>query len=267
MTNFPRRTRCYRCDLPRADSAISGSLTQAPPSFFSNDGTKDIGQTASQFMLFRNLESTVSEDLLLKGALKLASSPAAIKRVLVIRDRRTNESWRFGFAEFVSVEESKIAFNKYQENMTGYTISSKPVTVSYIHPGVFVPVFQTRPGSERWTFEPLGTGGGGVKLAYWDEEGYASVLLAEGANKTAESGDASGQGNSEGKNKVKKKEKDIMTMVDGDKSKKRKADPSISKDSAPANKKVSVQTEQLVLLLTQAGTGCSFTSSILAESS
>lgn len=56
-----------------------------------------------------------------------------------------------------------------------FTISSKPVTADYIHAGVFVPVFDTAEGTERFTFSPLGNAG--VKLAYWDQEAWASELV------------------------------------------------------------------------------------------
>ena len=82
----------------------------------------------SQFLLFRELAEGVGEEMLAKGVQKLlAPSPnsaehtqggpkngatvvedgareGSVKRVLLIRDRRTDESWRFGFVEFAGVE-------------------------------------------------------------------------------------------------------------------------------------------------------------------
>ena len=89
----------------------------------------------SQFLLFRGLEPSVTEELLAKGAAKLykvtgSSSPlqtgqtkkptakvasttgdanlgakeGTLKRVLLVRDRQSRESWRYGFAEFASIE-------------------------------------------------------------------------------------------------------------------------------------------------------------------
>lgn len=91
--------------------------------------------TPSQFLLLRGLEPTVTEDLLAKGVAKLykpsrkSSPPAAnatkkgnakvasttgdanlgakegsLRRVLLVRSRKTNESWRYGFAEFAAIE-------------------------------------------------------------------------------------------------------------------------------------------------------------------
>lgn len=92
--------------------------------------------TPSQFLLLRGLEPSVSEELLAKGVSKLfkpagsnnlptqsnakkgakvasttgdanlGAREGTLRRVLLVRDRRTNESWRFGFAEYASVEVS-----------------------------------------------------------------------------------------------------------------------------------------------------------------
>lgn len=86
--------------------------------------------TVSQFLLLRELSEGVGEEMLAKGVQKLlAFNPdstehaqvdakskqgasaveggareGSIKRVLLVRDRRTGESWRFGFVEFAGVE-------------------------------------------------------------------------------------------------------------------------------------------------------------------
>lgn len=86
----------------------------------------------------------MTEDLLAKGVIKLykpsrRSSPSAIstakktnakvasttgdanlgakegslRRVLLVRDRRSNESWRYGFAEFGTVDVKLAPWNKW----------------------------------------------------------------------------------------------------------------------------------------------------------
>ncbi|EFE37767.1 hypothetical protein TRV_07566 [Trichophyton verrucosum HKI 0517] len=206
-----------------------------------NYGDNDVSTdgTPSQFLLFRGLESSVTEEVLAKGVAKLckqsksaaasASSgssgvggaPAkkvakvasttgdsnlgardgSIRRVLLVRDRRTNESWGYGFAEFATVEDAQCALTRYT-SLDTFTISSKPVLASYIHAGVFVPVLNLNPGVhssttgtnselERFTFSPLGNLA--AKLAYWDEEAYASELKLATAAATSElSGKAGG---------------------------------------------------------------------------
>lgn len=108
-----------------------------PKQSVTNSGDSDASPNGSpsQFLLLRGLEPTVTEDLLAKGVSKLYKpsrqpSPAAgsnpkksnakvasttgdanlgakegsLRRVLLVRDRRTNESWRYGFAEFATVD-------------------------------------------------------------------------------------------------------------------------------------------------------------------
>lgn len=97
-----------------------------------NDAAPD--NQPSQFLLFRGLEPSVTEELLAKGVSKLyrpaPSGPdntpgnqkkgakvasttgdsnlgardGSIRRVLLVRDRKSNDSWRYGFAEFAAVQ-------------------------------------------------------------------------------------------------------------------------------------------------------------------
>jgi hypothetical protein len=100
-----------------------------------NNGDSDVSpdNTPSQFLIIRGLEPTVTEELLVKGVSKLYKSPGntaqpppalkkgfkvasttgdtnlgakegSIRRILLVRDRGTNESWRYGFAEFAAVD-------------------------------------------------------------------------------------------------------------------------------------------------------------------
>ena len=118
------------------DMAALNQAAAAKPQYM-NSGDSDASPngTPSQFLLIRNLEPTVTEDLLAKGVAKLykpgrrSSPPAAIaskkssakvasttgdanlgakegslRRILLVRDRRNNESWRYGFAEFATIE-------------------------------------------------------------------------------------------------------------------------------------------------------------------
>lgn len=124
-------------DLTLAGISAPGILATAKPSHFTNNGDSDVSPdgTPSQFLLLRGLEPTVTEELLAKGVAKLykptgGSSPqgpssskkpgakvasttgdsnlgakdGSIRRVLLVRDRKNNDSWRYGFAEFATVE-------------------------------------------------------------------------------------------------------------------------------------------------------------------
>ena len=113
--------------------------TQSAQTQFANSGDSDASpnNAPSQFVLLRGLEPTVTEELLAKGVAKLykpsssvqqttsqsskksaakvasttgdanlGAREGSLRRVLLVRDRRSNDSWRYGFAEFASVEVS-----------------------------------------------------------------------------------------------------------------------------------------------------------------
>lgn len=221
-----------------------------------NIGDNDVApdNTPSQFLLFRGLDSSATEEVFSKGVTKLYKLSAedhqnaetgpkkskvasttgdsnlgaregSLRRVLLVRDRRSNESWKFGFAEFATVEvcmflkiytKDSAHYKKSQDAQAAlaklnafekFTIASKPVLASYIHAGVFVPVINPTPSTARFTFSPLNNPG--MKLAYWDEEGYVTELLVS----TEEL-------------EKKPKTESKSTTKDGDKAKKRKAETS-----------------------------------------
>ena len=117
--------------------AALGNAMQAKPPQFLNSGDSDASPdgTPSQFLLIRGLEPSVTEELLAKGVAKmykpsgglspptaaaskkggakvasttgdanLGAKEGSIRRVLLVRDRRNDESWRYGFAEFATVD-------------------------------------------------------------------------------------------------------------------------------------------------------------------
>ena len=115
--------------------ATYGQTSGAKPQYM-NSGDSDVSPNGapSQFLLIRGLEPTVSEDLLAKGVAKLykpsrrspppnvnskkssakvasttgdanlGAREGSLRRILLVRDRRNNESWRYGFAEFASID-------------------------------------------------------------------------------------------------------------------------------------------------------------------
>ena len=125
--------------LTLLDMTTYGQGATTKPQYM-NSGDSDAlpNGAPSQFLLIRGLEPTVTEDLLAKGIAKLykpgrrPSPPTAtaskksnakvasttgdanlgakegsLRRVLLVRDRRSNESWRYGFAEFATIDVSK----------------------------------------------------------------------------------------------------------------------------------------------------------------
>lgn len=158
---------------------------------------------ASQFILVRGLEPGANEELLARGVSKLyktrlisesaeprvkkpkissttddaslGAKNGSLRRVLLMRDRKSGDSWRYGFAEFNTVEDAQAAMTKFR-SLEKFTISSKPVTLSYIHAGVFVPVLQAMDQELiKFTFSPLSNAA--TRLMYWDESAYASEFV------------------------------------------------------------------------------------------
>lgn len=184
----------------------SGMPVSAQVSTGDSDVSPDNG--ASQFLLLRGLKPEVSEELLAKGVTKLYKSestpppppptaesrPAnklkastaskdtnvgaregSLRRVLLVRDRKTDESWKYGFAEFDTVDDAQAAMAKFN-SLEKFTISSKPIMVSYIHAGVFVPELQINQLEEtQFTFSPLSNPS--LNLRYWDAAAYAKELV------------------------------------------------------------------------------------------
>ena len=72
------------------------------------------------------------------------------------------------------LQDAQAAFTRYN-SFDKFTIASKPVIASYIHTGVFVPVFEFEEGWETFTFSPFGNRA--TRLQYWDDNAYASELV------------------------------------------------------------------------------------------
>lgn len=182
---------------------------------------EDLRQNPSQFIVIRDLEPSVTEELLAKGVMKLfreeapqpardPSKPAnklkstapthnsvglgatagSLRRVFLIRDRRTDESWRYGFAEFATIEDAKGAIAKFNAS-TRFTIASKPVIVAFIHTGVFVPVLEpVTEQTARFSFAPIYNPN--LRVKYWDDRAYpSSHVVSAGTELTSADADAS----------------------------------------------------------------------------
>ena len=168
------------------------------------DSDASLDNTPSQFLLLRGLEPSVSEELLAKGVAKLnkptgsatqakplagkrgakvssttgennlGAREGSLRRILLVRNRKSNDSWRFGFAEYAAVEDAQAALTRYA-SFDKFTIASKTVMASYVHAGVFVPVLNASAAIERFTFSPLTNPN--LKLMYWDEDAYVTELV------------------------------------------------------------------------------------------
>ncbi|CCJ29891.1 unnamed protein product, partial [Pneumocystis jirovecii] len=166
------------------DATVAGNLTHAAPLL--NDGSQDVSTTPSQFLLLRKLDPLTTEELIVKGMAKLQ---VPIVRVLLIRDRMTRQSWGFAFVEYADVNgSSKALANSANFSSTkGFTISSKSILLSFIHGGVFVPVYGE---TNEFVFRASRTG---QLLAYWDEKGYTSEHYPEGQKPDYDSNTLAGE--------------------------------------------------------------------------
>ncbi|KAI9708746.1 MAG: hypothetical protein M1820_003701 [Bogoriella megaspora] len=132
----------------------------------------------------------------------------SIRRVYIIRDRRSNTSWTFGFVELRSVADVKSALEKFKAYRGSYTISSKNVEVSAAHSGVFMHARDKEP--EHFTFIPANSN---QRYVYKDTQAYASShkeLEDEmKAQEEAQLSTAQAQEASKAPTKVKKRKADV----------------------------------------------------------
>lgn len=212
-------------------------------------------QTPSQFLVIRNLPPTISETNLAVGVKKLyvakedepkqaagappklkstapvgnttglGAKPGSLSRVFMIRDRYNDAGCRYGFAEFSTLDDARAAMAKFNASPQ-FTIGSKPVSVAYIHSGVFIPYFKPVTDHDRkFTFTV--SHNPSLLLSYWNPSVYASEFTIFSENLYEE------KPTDEARSEQAASAKD---------SKKRKADKELT---APTGKKVIAMAPQL----------------------
>ncbi|KAK4192511.1 hypothetical protein QBC35DRAFT_484041 [Podospora australis] len=228
--NYSYRNACFKCKTPQLDGDIySGPL-------LTGESDECPQQTPSQYIVIRSLEGPVTEEVLAKGVMKLflekpepakqaptvhklkstaptnstvglGATPGSLRRVFLMRDRRTNESWRYGFAEFATVEDARAAIIKFRASAK-FTISSKPVEIGFIHTGVFVPATDAATAEyPEFSFTPIYNPS--IRLKYWDNRAYPSVhVVSEGPPPETQGPEKAGQDDKSGPRPAKKLKKD-----------------------------------------------------------
>ncbi|GAB1311702.1 RNA binding protein [Madurella fahalii] len=241
VVNYPHRAVCFKCKAERPDDDGHG----ASGPLLTGETDECPQQTPSQYVVVRDLEGSVTEEVLAKGIMKLfienrepakdvptttnklkstaptnstvglGAKPGSLRRVFLMRDRRTNDSWRYGFAEFATVEDAKAAVAKFRA-FPKFTIASKPVAVGFIHTGVFVPALDAASTENpEFSFTPIYNPA--VRIRYWDDRAYPSVHVVAvdpisatpSPDKPASSDDASKTGARPSK-KVKKDKEPVV---------------------------------------------------------
>lgn len=163
-------------------------------------------QIPSQYLVIRGFEPSVNEESFANGVKKLyieaklepkkgphnklkstapsvrsaslGARPDSLRRVFLLRDKKTDEVMRYGFAEFATFEDAQAAIEKFKASPK-FTISSKPVSVAFIHNGVFVPhTGRITDENSRFVFNPIYSKD--IFLKYWDNRVYPSPLTVSG---------------------------------------------------------------------------------------
>ncbi|TGJ84811.1 hypothetical protein E0Z10_g3989 [Xylaria hypoxylon] len=196
--NFSRRATCKQCKAPRSsETAVEMRL----------DGQSDEcpQQTPSQFVVIRGLAPSANETILAAGTKKLyiskedepkqssgmptklrstapignthglGAKSGSLIRVFMVRDKLSDISCNYGFAEFSTLDDARAAVAKYNAHPQ-FTISSKPVTVAFIHSGVFIPYLHpVQEHDRKFTF--AATHNPTLRLGYWNPSVYTSEHL------------------------------------------------------------------------------------------
>ncbi|KAH7176653.1 hypothetical protein EDB81DRAFT_773232 [Dactylonectria macrodidyma] len=226
FSNYSTRIKCKICGGPQPAPNWQQNLT----------GVTDAANVPSQILVVYPLAPFVNEDMFVtdikklevektdstkdssNGAPKLKSTaptgntagygarPGSLHRVFLMRDTHTDESFKYGFAEFWTLEDAAAAVTKFHKSRS-FMVAACPVTVSTIHMGVFVPEErQVTPGIEHMSFNPLFNPS--LRVRYRDLHVYPSEKIVTPSPPS---------GNDAAK-------ADVDEANDGKKSKKRKAE-------------------------------------------
>ena len=187
-------------------SAGSNNHTIAAPDWQQSlTGLTDAANVPSQILVVYPLASFVNEEMLAadmkrlevvkpnptqdssNGAPKLKSTAptvdasgygarvGSLHRVFLMRDVYNDESFKYGFAEFWTLEDAAAALAKFQASRS-FTVAACAVTVSTIHMGVFLPEDrEVTPPIERMSFHPLFNQS--LRVRYRDLRLYPSQLV------------------------------------------------------------------------------------------
>ncbi|PKS09554.1 hypothetical protein jhhlp_004171 [Lomentospora prolificans] len=233
FSNYATRMRCKMCGFAQSSSMESGYKQLLT-------GETDASNDPSQFIVIYPLDPCVTEEVLEFGIKKLeiaekqptskdtgastklkSTAPTgdvsgygarrgSLHRVFLIRDKSDSQSLKYGFAEFWTLEDAAAALAKFRMSRN-FTIGGTAVNIFSIHMGVFVPELQQPPPEEaRFSFVPLFNPA--LRVKYWDPHVFANqrVVNAEPPAKTGPAAETP------------------SSNADSKKSKKRKADGSLS---------------------------------------
>ncbi|KAF1735760.1 putative RNA-binding protein [Beauveria bassiana] len=193
-SNFSTRSVCRGCGCYPSGVHWEQSLT----------GAADAADSPSQILVVFPLPSFVDEEMLARECKRLelekadpiktsgdapklkstaptstgqgyGASQGSLHRVFLMRDSQTNETFKYGFAEFWTVEDAAAAVKKVTM-ARNFSIGGCAVNVSTIHLGVFLQDdTEPTPATENMTFHPLFNPS--IRVRYRDEHVYPSQLM------------------------------------------------------------------------------------------
>ncbi|RGP67189.1 hypothetical protein FLONG3_8584 [Fusarium longipes] len=212
---------------------ICGGPQAAPAWQLSLTGMADASDVPSQILVIYPLASFVTEDMLASdmkrlelvkpekdkdasnGGPKLKSTaptgdttgygarPGSLHRVFLMRDASTDESFKYGFAEYWTVQDATAAVTKFQKSRS-FTVAACPVTVASTHMGVFLPEDrEVIPAIEHMSFNPLFNPN--LRVRYRDYHVYPSQRIV--SERPPEGDEFSKAREEEGNDKKSKKRK------------------------------------------------------------
>ena len=129
--------------------------------------------------------------------------PGSLHRTFLMRDASNDESFKYGFVEFWTLEDAAAAVTKFQMSRQ-FSVASCPVTVSTIHMGVFIPEDrEITPAIERMSFHPLFNPN--LRVRYRDYHLYPSQTIVATRPPETETSKPSTDDTSEAKKSKKRK--------------------------------------------------------------
>ncbi|KAJ2957012.1 hypothetical protein NQ176_g11282 [Zarea fungicola] len=193
-SNYASRTTCRGCGSYPSGIHWQQSLT----------GAADAADVPSQLLVVFPLPAFLDEEMLAREMKRLelekpapaktgsdapklkstaptstgqgfGASQGSLHRVFLMRDAQTNESFKYGFAEFWTLEDAAAAIKKFTM-ARNFSIAGCAVTISTIHMGVFLPEDrELTPVTETQSFHPLFNPS--IRVRYRDGHVYPSQLM------------------------------------------------------------------------------------------
>ncbi|KAI9323995.1 hypothetical protein BDR26DRAFT_828922, partial [Obelidium mucronatum] len=163
ISNFRKRAVCFQCKFSR--DAATSAADHIPLEV--NDGRKDVGTIPCNLLVALGLDTLTTEENLFT-ALQTFNTP--ITQVRLVKDRLNNQSYGFGFIEFVDIQTATY-FMTQTFSHGGLNVEGRSISLAFASHESFVQVFER----SEWVTSFYQDAGRSVFLRYWDENAYATA--------------------------------------------------------------------------------------------